>query len=86
VTRFEKTIARAAVGATPLAEERTEEATRPVTRSAVTAGFDAAGTVAETLSGVQIRHGPDGRWYPFTRHPMAGTDSPRGPRSTPGLR
>jgi hypothetical protein len=67
VTQFEKTIAYAAVGATPLAEERTEEATRPVTRSAVTAEFDAAGTVAETLSGVQIRHGPDGRWYPFTR-------------------
>lgn len=58
----------AATGATPLAEERAAEATRPVTGSAVKAEFDAAaGTVTDTLSGVQIRHGPDGRWYPFTR-------------------
>jgi len=59
---------RAAVGATPLAEERVEEAARRVTRPAVTAELDtAAGIVTDTASGIQIRHGPDGRWYPFTR-------------------
>ena len=58
----------AAVGATPLAEERVEEAARRVTRHGSTAELDAAaGIVTDTVSGVQIRHGPDGRWYPFTR-------------------
>jgi hypothetical protein len=56
------------VGATPRAEERVEEAARRVTRPAVTAEPDAAaGIVTNTVSGIQIRRGPDGRWYPFTR-------------------
>jgi hypothetical protein len=58
----------AAIGATPLADERVEEAARRVTRPAVTAELDAtAGIITDTVSGIQIRHGPDGRWYPFTR-------------------
>lgn len=58
----------AAVGATPLAEERAAEAARRVTRHAVAAEFDAvAGLVTDMVGGIQICHGPDGRWYPFTR-------------------
>jgi hypothetical protein len=59
----------AAVGATPLAEDRADEAARRVTtRHGSTAELDAAaGIVTDTVSGIQIRHGPDGRWYPFTR-------------------
>jgi hypothetical protein len=58
----------AAVGATPLAGERAAEAARRVTRQAMAAELDAAaGTVTDAVSGIQIRHGPDGRWYPFTR-------------------
>lgn len=58
----------AAIGATPLAQERVEEAARRVTRHVVAAELAAAaGIVTDTVRGVQIRHGPDGRWYPFTR-------------------
>ena len=58
----------AAIGATPLADERVEEAARRVTRHVVAAELAAAaGIVTDTVRGVQIRHGPDGRWYPFTR-------------------
>jgi hypothetical protein len=58
----------AAIGATPLVDERVEEAARRVTRPVVAAELAAAaGIVTDTVRGVQIRHGPDGRWYPFTR-------------------
>ena len=58
----------AAVGATPLAGERVEEAARQVTGHVVAAELAAtAGIVTDTVRGVQIRYGPDGRWYPFTR-------------------
>ena len=58
----------AAVGATPLAEERMDEAVRQVAYHAATAELEAAdGIVTDTVSGVQVRHGPDGRWYPLTR-------------------
>ena len=59
---------RSAIGATPLADERVEEAARRVTRHVVAAELAAAaGILTDTVRGVQIRHGPDGRWYPFTR-------------------
>ena len=57
----------AAVGATPLAGKREAEAALQAARSAA-AEFDAAaGIVTDPVIGVQIRHGPDDRWYPFTR-------------------
>ena len=58
----------AAVGASPLAGDRAEEAARRVARQATTAELHAAaGIITDAVSGIQIRHGPDGRWYPFTR-------------------
>jgi len=45
-----------------------EEAARQVTGHVVAAELAAtAGIVTDTVRGVQIRYGPDGRWYPFTR-------------------
>jgi hypothetical protein len=58
----------AALGATPLAGERAAEAARRVTRQAMAGELDAAaGIITDAVSGIQVRHGPDGRWYPFTR-------------------
>jgi len=42
-----------------------------------------AGKAPDDLGGVQIRHGPDGRWYPFTR---SGRASGRPRRITSGGR
>ena len=58
----------AAIGATALADERVREAARRVTRHIVAAELAVtAGILTDPVRGVQIRYGPDGRWYPFTQ-------------------